>query len=306
MKIIKDLDAVQLHNTAVSIGKFDGIHAGHQLIFKELADRKKQGMTVVVFTFDRSPKTIRTSEQVRYIFTEQEKYYYYEQMGVDILIEYTMSKEFLDLSPREFVKKILVDKLDVRFFCAGTDFHFGKGRLGDVRMLTELGSEFGFEVEIIKKKQYHSGDLSSTRVRGMIAEGKMEEAKESMGHAYAVHGVIVHGKQLGRKVGMPTINLLPDESKLLPPNGVYAARVLLEGRVLYGITNVGCKPTVSNTHQMTIETYLFDFQEDVYGKEVWVELHSFIRPEKKFPSLEDVKKQVDLDIEVCKHKMHLK
>lgn len=300
MQIINTLEGIRLSDTAITVGKFDGIHNGHQLIFDRLRKKKKQGLKTVVFTFTKAPRQMQTDETVQYIFTEAEKYHYYELMDVDILVEYEMSKEFLSMSPRTFVKEVLVDTLGMKYICAGTDFRFGRERQGDARMLKELGSEYGFAVDIIEKKKYHAEDISSTRIRQLIKDGQMEDAHMSMGHPYCIIGTIVHGKQLGRQVGMPTINLIPPKDKLLPPNGVYAARIYLGGKEYHGITNVGCKPTVSSDKEMTVETYILNFNQDVYGQKAMVELLCFIRPEKKFPSLEAVKEQVDKDIKICK------
>lgn len=300
MEIITDITKTYLKNTAITIGKFDGLHKGHQRLFSLIKERKKKGMKTVVFTFNRSPKEVTKGEVLQYILTEKEKYHYYEQAGIDCLVECTVNKEFMQLEARDFIKNILVDHLGVRYLCAGSDFRYGKNRKGDLDMLKDAGKQYGFEVEVVEKEQYRQKDISSTRVRELIQDGKMEEVENLLGHPYILIGEIVHGNQLGRTVGMPTINLRPSKEKLLPPNGVYVSQTEIEGKLYQGITNVGYKPTVSDKHEITVETNLFDFNQNVYGKIAQVELLHFVRKEKKFAALELVKEQVEKDIANCK------
>lgn len=300
MEIITDITRAYLKNTAITIGKFDGLHKGHQKLFSLIREKKAQGMKAVVLTFNRSPREIVEGEPLQYILTEKEKYHYYEQAGIDCLIECTVNKEFMQLEAVDFIKKILVDHLGVRYLCAGSDFRYGKNRKGNLEMLKNAGEQYRFEVEIIEKEQYQKQDISSTFVRKLIQEGKMEQVEELLGYPYTMIGEIVHGNQLGRTVGMPTINLIPPVDKLLPPNGVYVSQTSIDGKKYQGITNVGYKPTVSEKHQITVETNLFHFHQDVYGKIAQLELLHFVRNEKKFDSLELVKEQVEKDIANCK------
>lgn len=301
MQIITDRKEFSFQNTAVTIGKFDGVHRGHMKIIKFLLEKKDEDMTSVVFTFSKTPNSIEKNTLSKSILTNQEKYELYEMIGVDVLIEYPIDKQFMDMSAENFVKQILVKQLGARMVVSGSDFHFGSGRLGDNNLLKELQGIYGYKSFIIDKEKYHSNDISSTRVRESLSVGDMRTVNDLLGYRYSIIGKVVKGNQLGRTVGMPTINLIPNENKLLPPNGVYATRISIDDVIYNGITNVGYKPTVSNEMHMGVEMHVFDFNQEIYGQIVHIEFIEFIRKEKKFSSLEEVKKQVNRDIKQCKY-----
>lgn len=312
LHIIRDLGAFSIEDaihisgnqaagkSAVAIGKFDGIHIGHQALLKRIIDKKKENMLAVVFTFSPSPEEFFRGQLLPAIDTMEEKRKSFEKMGVDILIEYSLTKESAAISPEAFIKDILLEKLKVGFVVSGKDLSFGNKGLGNADMLMSFAAANGFQYEMIDKVCIDNIEVSSTAVRTAISEGKMELACKMLGREYQIGGEIVHGRALGRTMKMPTINVVPSKQKLLPPSGVYATITLLDGRELLGVTNIGYKPTVSDEMKIGVETHLFDFDEDVYGKNVIVKLMHFIRPEMQFADLEGLAKQIEKDCNSAK------
>ena len=200
------------------------------------------------------------------------------------------------MEPEEFVRGILAEKLHIRKVVVGADFHFGYERKGDVRLLMELQKIYGYEAEIIKKEIYEGREISSTYIRTVLEKGEMELVKELLGYPFFVSGEVLHGRHMGGRLLFPTTNLIPTTKKLLPPDGVYVSRTHLEdGRVQGGMTNIGYKPTVGEKFR-GVETYIYDVDEDLYGEDIKVELLHFTRPERKFESLDGLRKQMEKDI----------
>ena len=217
-------------------------------------------------------------------------------MGVVVLIEFPLNKETAATEPDEFVRRYLKRQMQTAYLCAGPDISFGRKGAGDQALLTRYAAECGYRLELIEKVHVDGGEVSSTRVRQEVREGRMEAAARMLGQPYSVSGKVEHGRRLGRTLGMPTANLVPEADKLLPPNGVYYSSVFLDGVSYRGISNIGCKPTVSNAHVMGVETYLYDFDASIYGRQIMVQLHAFRRPEEKFESVEALRAQLAMDI----------
>ncbi len=281
---------------AVAIGKFDGIHAGHQKILRELLRSKAQGLTCVVFTFDPSPASFFSGHRLPELTTLREKRKIFADAGVDVVIEFPLTAESAATPPKSFVKKILVESIGAKRIVAGRDVSFGDRGAGDYRLLDELSEIYGYESVLIDKILYRGKEISSTFVRDEIAMGHMEQAATLLGIPYSVSGVVSYGKQLGRTIGVPTINLIPEESKLLPPNGVYYSEVQMGESTYFGMTNIGVKPTVKGDGVLNVETYLYDYNGNAYGEEVTVKLLSFRRSELRFHSVEELKRQMHTDI----------
>lgn len=288
----------QYKDTAVALGKFEGLHLGHQRLFHELTQWKKDGLKSVVFTFDMPPKLLIDGIQENVIYTKKEREFLLEQFGMDVMIVYPF-KELRMLSPEAFVSEILVKRLDVKAIVVGEDFGFGYKRAGNIQLLQELSKVYGYQLTVVHKLQYQGEDISSSRIRRALMDGNLELANKMLGHPYTMVGEVVHGRQLGRTIGIPTANIFPDKRKYLPENGVYVARIHIEGeeRVYYGICNIGVKPTIDQNLQRGVETFLFDFQYDIYGKNIFVELLHFVRPEMKFASVEQLSAQIHNDAE---------
>lgn len=286
--------------TAVALGKFDGIHKGHQKLLEKILEQKNEGMKAVVFTFEPSPTAFFQKCKSKELSTKQEKEAVFEKMGVDILIEFPLNEQTAAMSARDFVEDVLVKRMNAGYVVAGTDLSFGYRGAGNALLLTELSKTHGFRVEIIEKVCYKGREISSSYIREEIEKGNMETAAALTGSPYTVSGIVKHGNRIGRTLGFPTVNLLPEEEKLLPPCGVYFSKVFIEEEMYNGITNIGYKPTVSNESQLGVETFIYDFEKDIYGKEIQIMLEHFRRPERKFDSLEQLKAQVDADKEAGK------
>ncbi len=281
---------------AVAIGKFDGIHRGHQALLSHILEKKKSGLESAVFTFDPVPAVFFGKGQVRELTTREEKRRIFQRLGVDVLIEFPLRADTAAISPAAFIEGILARRMRAAYVAAGTDVTFGAGGAGDGAMLAAYGDRLGFAVEVIDKVCADGREISSSRIRRALEAGEMEQVTELIGFPYSVTGTVVHGRRLGRTIGMPTVNLLPPGDKLLPPRGVYFSNVSYGGNHYRSITNIGCKPTVSREKVMGVETYLYDFNEDIYGREITVNLLGFKRPEMKFDSVEELKRQMEKDI----------
>lgn len=287
--------------SVVTIGKFDGLHVGHQKLLHLVCEKKKDGVKAVVFTFDVPPGAKLSGKGMDTLVTNEERCQMLEEQGIDYLIECPFVPEIMSMEPERFVEEVLVGRLKARYIVAGTDCGFGHNRRGDYKLLQKLAPTYGYEVDIVEKVQYQGRDISSTYVREEIAKGNMELADFLLGYTYRISGKVEHGNHLGgTKLDMPTANLFPPEHKLLPPNGVYATKTIVDGKRYEGISNIGTKPTVSEGNARGIETFLFDFSGDLYGKNITVELYTFERPEMKFASLDELKVQMHKDMEFGK------
>ena len=283
-------------DTVITLGKFDGLHRGHELLMENLLNwREKYRYKAVVFTFDIPPRQQVNGVDTRVLTTNEEKRAIFERSGVDYLIECPFTPEVMCMEPKAFIDW-MVNALHARCFVIGNDFRFGHNRAGDYEVLRQYAVEFGYEVVVLDKIQEDGRDISSTYIREEIGQGHIEKANNLLGYEFFAKSMIIHGKQLGRKIGIPTINMEFPPEKLLPPNGVYVTRVLMDGVWHKGVTNVGCKPTVSDSHLIGVETHILDFSGNVYGKEAEVCFLHYIRPEQKFASIEDLQAQMERDV----------
>lgn len=296
MKIItKKLEFITERSSVVTLGKFDGIHRGHKkLIDRVLAVGEQENLETIVFTFDVSPAVSLEHQKAQMILTAGQRRKYIESLGIQTMIEYPFVPEVMCMEAEVFIRKILVEQLQAKVLVVGPDYHFGHGRRGDTKMLQRMGKEYGFRVEVVDKVMAGIREISSTYVREELKKGNMEKVNALLGYTYCIEGEIIHGHQLGRTIGVPTINQIPDIDKLVPPRGVYATRTEIDGQMFCGITNIGVKPTVPEKF-VGVETYLFDCNQNLYGKKAKVYLYHFQRPEKRFESLEALKRQLALD-----------
>lgn len=288
--------------SAVTLGKFDGIHKGHQKLMRKILEKGSDGLKSVVFTFGQMPGTVFFGKGCT-ILTREERQEHLQRMGIDYMIECPFVPELIRMEPERFIKEILIERLHAKYIAVGPDFRFGYERRGDCTMLQELAPVYGYEVEICEKECCKGQEISSTYIRKLLETGDVETAGKLLGYSYYVSGTVVHGHALGRTIGVPTINLLPDEEKLLPPNGVYFTKTLIGHEKYDGVTNVGVKPTISGAEAKGIETHLFDFRGDLYGKKVVVEFEAFERPEQKFDSMEELQRRLEEDIRQGKRRL---
>lgn len=284
--------------TAVAIGKFDGVHLGHRRLLQEILEQKKNGLATCVFTFDPPPTALFGNSDGKELTTLKEKRVLFERMGVDILIEFPLTLETAAMPPTDFARKVLAEQMNARFIAAGTDLSFGAKGAGDAKLLRKLGPELGFEVKTIDKLCIQGTEVNSSYIRELLKEGKMDKVELFLGTPYTVMGTVVHGNQIGRRLGFPTVNLLTETDKLLPPNGVYESEVLYKGKKYKAISNVGYKPTVTQERVAGVESYLYEFDENIYDEEIEVYLYTFRRPEKQFGSLDELKEQLRQDVKI--------
>ncbi|MGI6055883.1 MAG: bifunctional riboflavin kinase/FAD synthetase [Bilifractor sp.] len=283
----------------VTLGKFDGVHKGHRKLIsrvKEIA--RDHGWKTAVFTFQVSPQVCMGARRPKMLMTNEERREILRELDVDLLFECRFTEKIRSMEPEDFVREILLDRLRVSAVVMGTDFHFGKDRKGDSEVMRQLGEKYGFLVEILPKEKYRGKEISSSYIREELAQGHMEKITELLGQPYFITGEIVHGRHLGHSLGFPTINQIPDPVKMTPPWGVYYSKTLVAGRWYQGISNIGIKPTVGGT-AVGLETYLFDCTLDLYGQTARVELLSFRRPEEKFADINELKEQMDRDIQAA-------
>lgn len=298
--IAKTLEFKIEEPTAVTLGKFDGLHRGHELLMRTVLEYKeKYHVASVAFTFDIPPRNKVEEIVANVLTTNDEKQYIFEKQGIDYLIECPFTSEVMSMEPKDFIAWI-ASSLNMKYVVVGDDFHFGYKRAGNYHTLQEYEEEYGYKTIVLEKLKDSNRDISSTYVREKIADGNIRKANELLGYHYFIKSEILHGKKLGRRIGMPTINMILPENKLLPPNGVYVTEVLVEGKKYMGVTNVGCKPTVSDERIVGVETYIDDFSQDLYGEKIVVSFLEFIRPEMKFASIEELKAQMASDIQVAR------
>lgn len=289
MEIIKNTTEFQIEEpTAISLGKFDGLHQGHQLLVDRILKKKKEGLASLIFTFDFGERPVLTLKEERRELLRREH--------VDYLVECPFVPALSHMEPEDFVQEVLKKRLHAKYLAVGTDFRFGYQRKGDYHLLQKMSESCGFQVDVVEKACWQGREISSTFIREELEQGHMELVNQLLGYAYSVTGEVLHGRQIGRTLGMPTTNLLPKEQKLLPPNGVYATRTVIAGEVFEGITNIGYKPTVGGETRKGVETYLFDLDRNLYGEIIQVQFYGYERPERKFPTLEALKAQIESDV----------
>ncbi len=270
--------------TAVTIGKFDGFHLGHRSLLSEVLKEKEKGLASCVVSFSTVVENGR-----KVIYTKEEQRKLCESMGIDVLAEFILDEALREMTAEQFVDEILCKKLQAKVIVVGEDFRFGKDRVGDVALLQALEDNYGYRTVCIPKVTEDTVRISSTGIRELLLQGNVTEANSLLGRPYAVFGEVLHGKKLGRTLGFPTMNLIPAEEKLLPAYGVYVTRTLVDGQWFDGITNIGFRPTVDSDERVSVETHLFAYEGDLYGKQVEVRFLEFLRPEKRFPDVDALK-----------------
>ena len=296
MIFIKDTLDFQINEpTVLTIGKFDGLHMGHKKLLESVDEaKKKSGLKSVIFTFDMPPQNRISNTVGKQITTLSEKELVFSNVGIDYFIECPFTEEVRNLEAEEFIK-LVVERLNVKCIVVGTDCHFGHNRSGDYHTLYQYADTYGYETVVVEKRQFEGRDISSTFIREEIEAGNIEKANMLLGYPFFVMEEVKGGNRLGRTIGFPTINQIPSAEKLLPPYGVYASHIVVDDKRYLGITNIGVKPTIDGVNTCGVETNIFDFNEDIYGKTVRVRLFSFLRPEKKFDSLDALKAQIAVD-----------
>lgn len=297
LQIIKNFkDYYQKTPLALSIGMFDGVHLGHQAIINQIKEAaRRKNLETALLTFWPHPRTVFSpDEELKLLNTIEEKSYFLQKHGIKHLFLKEFDNDFRNLYGDDFVRKILVEKLNVKHLIIGHDHTFGKDKSGDFALLQKMGPELGFEVEKVEAVDFHEKHISSTQIRNALTAGKIEEANEMLGYHYSIAGEIVHGKKIGRTIGYPTANIKVDALKLLPKKGAYIVDVFVDNQHFKGMLSIGTNPTVSG-QQISVEVYILDFDQDIYGKEISVNFRRFLHEEIKFENLEKLIERLDED-----------
>lgn len=305
MRVIYPLqtETETFRETAVAIGVFDGVHRGHQEILKQtVREAQSQGLTPLAMTFDIHPSELFAQDSSPpYIASLEQRFTLIEQFGsgIEVVAVVQFDRTFAGLSPEAFVSDILEAKLGARHVLVGADFCYGKGRSGTVTTLLGAGARNSFAVTVVPPFLISGERVSSTQIRGLVAEGELPAARHLLGHAFVVGGTVGRGKQLGRTLGYPTANLIPsDPRQLLPGSGIYAAFAhLADGRSARAAVSVGTNPTTDSDSERKVEAYLMDgFTEDLYGQPLALDFHEKVRDERKFDSLDALREQMAQDV----------
>lgn len=302
MKIINGLENFEpLPFAVVTAGTFDGVHVGHQKILKRLTEIAKanNGQSVLITYWPHPRLVIGSSNnaELRLLSSFEEKAYLLANYGLDYLLVLSFTPEFAQLSSQDFVQQILKDKIGTRKLVIGYDHRFGKNREGSFEHLQANAGQYGFEVEEISRQDVDDVGVSSTRIRKAIENADIQTANHYLGSYYLLSGQVVKGQQIGRTIGFPTANIAIDEPhKLIPAQGVYAVRAFCGGNYWNGMLNIGTRPTVNGQNQ-SVEVNLFDFNQDIYGEKIRLELVAFMRPEQKFVNLAALQLQLYADKE---------
>lgn len=300
MRVVRQLNSeTKFNHPILTLGTYDGVHLGHQEIIRSLVEKaKRENKESVLFTFEPHPRKVLypDSYSVKLIDTVDEKLAKLEKLGLDTVILFPFTKEFSRLSAMEFVRDVLVNQIGVSEMHIGHDHHFGKNREGSFHELEELGELYTFKVFQLSAISAGDVTISSTKIRNAILEGNVEYASGLMGAPFVLQGKVVKGQQIGRTIGFPTANIdLENTEKIFPKNGVYAVKAYLDDRLVFGVMNIGTRPTVANNGQVTIEVHLFDFTEEIYDQQVKVEVMQHLRDEKRFENIEELKHQIQQD-----------
>lgn len=286
----------------VALGSFDGLHKGHlSLIHKCIELAKETNSKSMVFTFSNHPRTvINPSIKMKYLMDNIEKVDILKKEGIDKVVLRKFNKEFMELSPEGFIKRLCND-YNIKGIVVGFNYRFGYKNLGDTNLLRELSTKYNYRLEVIAPLLHDEDVVSSTRIRNALKDGEISEANKMLTRAYSLSGIVEHGRQIGRTIGFPTANLKFEEEKIIPNTGVYYTNVRWKNNLYKGITSVGSNPTV-NGKRLTVETFILDFHQDIYEDEIVVYFIEKIRNEKRFDSIDCLKEQLKKDEEYAKSK----
>lgn len=290
-------DIEQKDNSIVVLGNFDGVHIGHQKLFEIAKEKaKEEQLKIVVFSFYPHPSLIVGKSPKSLLMSRRDKEETIKTLQIDTLIEYPFTKEFACISAERFFLDIIISKLKAKVIIIGSNYYFGKSKEGNQKYLYELGQKYGITVCVVDTVKIDGEIISSSTIRDLILKGNISKANRLLGHPYTITGTVIQGKMLGRTIGFPTVNIIAERDRLYPPKGVYATKVEVYNKEYRGMTNIGYNPTVNGTNKM-VETHIFDFNEELYGREVKICFYSYIRAEKKFNSVTLLAEQIMRDKE---------
>lgn len=272
--------------SAVTLGKFDGLHLGHQKLIDKIISYASDECESIVCAFDMHRDSLMTGRERRE----------HLEPKVDWLIDQPFTKSLREMEAEEFIDRILHKVLRAAHIVVGTDFSFGYGKRGNAALLQKMADQYGYTVDVIEKERYLGTVISSTYIKDALAQGDVKLAERLLGYPYEMTGIVRHGKQLGRTLGFPTMNIEPEKNKILPRFGVYACRVRIDGKWYDAVGNAGIKPTVTDEQRRLLEVFVYGYDGDAYGKEITAQFCEFERPETKFGSVEELKNNVMRDM----------
>ena len=288
-------------STIITIGTFDGVHLGHQKILKKLnVEAENNWLESSVLTFFPHPRTVlNPNSSLKLINTIEERISLFKKSKIDNLIVHPFTKEFSEFDSEDYVKNILVDQLKAKIVLIGYDHKFGKNRTADINNLKEYGKKYNFEVIEIKAEEINDIAISSTKIRNSIKEGDIQLTNSYLGYEFSFFGKVVRGNSIGKTLGFPTANIkIESDLKLIPKNGVYLISTIINKKIIFGMMNIGIKPT-TNKNTKSIEVNLFDFNQDLYDTNITIYIKQFLREEIKFDSLNELKLQIEKDKITC-------
>jgi len=299
MKVIFDPEEPIENSTSATIGNFDGVHIGHKKILTAIKkEAKQQGLSSCVITFHPHPQKVLQNIDIPLLVPIRERLKLLEEQGIDVVACYTFTKDIAKISAQDFVTDILVGKLNLKHLIVGPDFSFGRRREGNLSLLNKMGSEYGFDTEVVETALLDGEIVSSTSIRNLVREGNLIKAGKFLGYNFYIEGQVKEGERRGRQIGFPTANLETDWD-ILPKVGVYATLANVDGTKYQSITNIGFRPTFGHS-ELLIETHIFDFNQDIYKKRIKVEFVDRVRDEQKFNGPEALVEQIKKDVEKVK------
>ncbi len=287
-------------NTAIALGNFDGIHIGHQQLIKTMVSKSKElGLKSSLLLFKSHTKTIVDNNKPNLITNNQQKFEIAEDLGIDIIYLLDFDEKIMKLSGEDFVKDIIIKKMNGKLVTVGFDYRFGYKASGDSKYLTELGEKYNIEVIVLSPVYKDHEIISSSRIRELIGNGNITDVSNILGRPYSIIGKVIPGKNRGNKLGFPTANIEPIDNYVIPKNGVYITYTIIDDKIYISATNIGYNPTF-NEDILKIETHILDFNENIYGKTLEIQFLDFLRDDIKFENKEDLIKQMEIDIQMIK------
>ncbi len=303
MQVIKDINEIEYDKkSAVTVGTFDGVHLGHkEIIAKLISIKDTKGLRSIVVTFEPHPQIVlrNKTQDIKILTTLEEKLEIFSEMGIDMVYVINFTKEFSETTAEDFYKNYLIDKIGLNDLVLGYDHMFGKNREGNFETLKTQSAKYDFNVDKVEEFKVDGEHISSTAVRHLLADqGNVKKVRNILGRFYSIEGKVVEGKKLGKELGYPTANIeLYNQYKLIPKTGIYAVEVIVSDKQYFGMMSIGKNPTVSNDESIKLEVNIFDFNEDIYGQNIKINFIDYLRDEKKFESLDALKRQMALDKE---------
>jgi len=290
--------------TAVAIGKFDGVHRGHMALLTKLKEvAQAQSLATLVLTFSPHPIAYFKKSPMPLLLDPKEKLELFDSIGFDYYLEYAFDEKFAQTEPEDFLKNVLFEQLQGRALVVAEGYRFGKNGRGTVELAKEVCEGLGIGFSSIGQVVHDGHKISSDNLRKMIEECDFELFSKLCGRDFSISATVTHCNALGRTIGFPTANMLPHPEKLLPPNGVYASMVSLDGNLYKSITSIGFKPTIADKDELSVETHIFDFDDSLYGKEITVVFKHKLRNEQKFASMDELSAQLKKDVEIAKSRL---